>query len=177
MPIRPLSVLSCLSCLWHSCIVAKWLDGSRCHLLWGRPLLRPHCVRWRVGTQLPRKGHSTPHFLAHVCCCEMAGWSLVKMPLGMEVGLGPGHIVFNGDPSHTMPPERGTAATSHFSAHVYCGQPAGWIKMPLGTVVDLGPGHIVLDCVQLRVRKGAQHHPLFSAHVYCGQTVAHLSYC
>jgi len=27
-----------------------------------------------------------------------------------------------------------------FSAHVYCGQTAGWIKMPLGTQVGLSPG-------------------------------------
>ena len=32
-----------------------------------------------------------------------------------------------------------------FSAHVYCGQTAGWMKTSLGTEVDLGPGHIVLD--------------------------------
>ena len=32
-----------------------------------------------------------------------------------------------------------------FSAHVCCGQTAGWINMPLGTEIDLGPGHIVLD--------------------------------
>ena len=41
------------------------------------------------------------------------------------------------------PPEKG--AHPQFSAHVYCGQTAGWIKMALGTEVGLGPGHIVLD--------------------------------
>ena len=40
--------------------------------------------------------------------------------------------------------KRGTAAP-HFSAHVYCGQMAGWIKMPFGTEAGLGPGHTVLD--------------------------------
>ena len=30
-----------------------------------------------------------------------------------------------------------------FSAHVYCGQTAGWMKTPLGTEVYLGPGHTV----------------------------------
>ena len=30
-------------------------------------------------------------------------------------------------------------APSQFSAHVCCGQTAGWIKMPLGTEVHLGP--------------------------------------
>jgi len=41
----------------------------------------------------------------------------MKMPLGAEVDLGPGHIVLYGD---TAPRERGTAA-SLYSAHVYCG--------------------------------------------------------
>ena len=38
-----------------------------------------------------------------VCCGQTAGW--IKMPLGEEVGLGPGDIVLNGDPA---PLERGT---------------------------------------------------------------------
>jgi len=33
----------------------------------------------------------------------------------------------------------------HFSAHVYCGQTAGWIRIPLGTEVSPVPGDIVLD--------------------------------
>ena len=36
-------------------------------------------------------------------------------------------------------------AVGHFSAHIYCGQTAGWIRIPLGTEVGLGPGDIVLD--------------------------------
>jgi len=36
----------------------------------------------------------------------MAGWT--KMALGTEVGLGPGHIVLDGDPA--LPTERGTTA-------------------------------------------------------------------
>jgi len=30
----------------------------------------------------------------------------MKMPLGKEVGLGPGHIVLDGDPVGTQPPEQ-----------------------------------------------------------------------
>jgi len=63
----------------------------------------------------------------------MAG--LIKMPVGIEVGLGPGDIVLDGDPA---PIKRGTVP--HFSAHVYCHQAAGCIKMPLVTEVGLGPG-------------------------------------
>ena len=62
--------------------------------------------------------------------------------MAIEVGLGPGQIVLEGDPA--APPKRGTA--SQFSARVCCGgQTAGWIKMPLDTEVGLGPGDIVLD--------------------------------
>jgi len=43
-----------------------------------------------------------------------------------------------------LPTERGTTA-SHFSAHVYCGQTAGWIRILLGTEVGLNSNDIVLD--------------------------------
>jgi len=54
-------------------------------------------------------------------CCQTGGW--IKMPLGTEVGIGPGHIVLDGDPA--PPTGRGTAAVPapQFSVHghVYCG--------------------------------------------------------
>jgi len=40
-------------------------------------------------------------------------------------------------------PKRGGAPK--YSAHVYCGQMAGWIKTILATEVDLSPGDFVLD--------------------------------
>jgi len=70
---------------------------------------RPHCVRWGPSSlhpDPPRKGHSSPHFSAHVYCGQTAGW--IKIPLGKEVGLGLGDIVLDGDPAH--PTERDTAA-------------------------------------------------------------------
>jgi len=67
------------------------------------------------------------------------------MQLGMEVGLGSGDIVLDGDPA--TPHGKGHSSLPHFSAHVYCGQTAGWIRIPLGKEVGLGPGecNIVLD--------------------------------
>jgi len=62
------------------------------------------------------------------------------MPLGMEVGLGPGDIMLDGDPS----PPFLKGHSPQFLAHVCCGQMDEWIKMPLGTKVGLGPGNIVL---------------------------------
>jgi len=74
------------------------------------------------------------------------------MPLGMEVGLGPGHIVLDGDPAPRLK-KGGTGP--QFSAHVYYGQIAGWIKMPLGMEVVLGPGDVVLYGDPVRSPKGA----------------------
>jgi len=86
------------------------------------------------------------------------------MALGMEVGLSPGDFVRCG-PSPL--PKKGRRP--QFSAHVYCGQTAGWIKMALGMEVGLGPSHIVLDGdpAALSPKEGR---PQFSAHFYCGQT-------
>jgi len=36
-------------------------------------------------------------------CGQMVGW--IKMKLGMQVGLGPGHIVLDGDPAPPPPKE------------------------------------------------------------------------
>ena len=62
-----------------------------------------------------------------VYCGQTVGW--IKMKLGMEVGLGPRHIVLDVDPA---PPTRQKGAQPQLSAHVHCGQTAGWIKMPFG---------------------------------------------
>jgi len=70
----------------------------------------------------------------------MAAW--MKMKLGMQVGLGPGHIVLHRDPA--PPPQKGSG-DPQLLAHICCGQMAGWIKMPLGREIGLSPSDIVLD--------------------------------
>ena len=65
----------------------------------------------------------------------------IKMKLGMQVGLGPGHIVLDGDPA--PPPPKGH--TPQFSAHICCGHMAAWIKMSLGLEQGLGQDDFVLD--------------------------------
>ena len=64
---------------------------------------------------LPIKGGTAPPLFSHVYGGQTVGW--IKMPLGTEVDLGPGHIVLDG---HPAPPERSTAPL--FSADVYCDQ-------------------------------------------------------
>ena len=66
-------------------------------------------------------------------CGQMVGW--IKMKLGMQVGLGLGHIVLDWEPAE-LP--------SQFSARICYGQMAGWITMPLGREVGLSPSNIVL---------------------------------
>jgi len=63
------------------------------------------------------------------------------MKFDMRVGLGPGHILLDGDPAPL--PQKGHSP--RFSTHVPCNQTAEWIKMPLGMEVGLGPGDFMLD--------------------------------
>jgi len=92
-----------------------------------------------MGTQLPFLQMSkAPKFLTHVYCGQTDRG--IKMPLGMEVGLGPGHIVLDRDP--VLLPKG--AQPSIFGPRLLW--PNGWMDQD-GTVMEvgLGPGHIVLD--------------------------------
>jgi len=82
----------------------------------------------------------------------------------MEVGLGQGNFVLDGDPA----PPKGAQPPSNFQPVVYCGQTAGWIKIPLGTEVGLGPGDIVRWGPSSPPKKGTVP-PIFSP-CPCGQT-------
>ena len=89
-----------------------------------------------------------------VYCGQTVRW--IRMPLGIEVGLGLGDFVFDVDPA----PQRKGHSPNQFLAHVYSCQTVGWMKTPLGTEVDRGPGHIVLDGDPAPPRKGHRP-PLF----------------
>ena len=92
------------------------------------------------------------------------------MKFDMQVGLGAGHIVLDGDPA--SPPKKGGGAPK-FLAHVYYGQTAGWIKIILRTEVGLSSGDlVVLDGDPAPSPRRGRAPPQFSAHVYCGQTAA-----
>jgi len=69
-----------------------------------------------------------------------------------------GHIVLDGE--QLLLPKRGTARNS---AHICCGQIAGWIKIPLGMEVGFGPGDFVLDGTQLpSLKRGGTPSPIFA---------------
>ena len=91
------------------------------------------------------------------------------MKHGMQIRLGPGQTVLDGDPA--PPPLKGQSP--QFLAHICCGQMAGWIKMPLDTEVGLSPGDFVLDGwgpSSPSPKRGRSPPPQFLAHVYSGQT-------
>jgi len=142
------------------------------------------CVRWGPSPPFPKRRRSpgaepgAPNFRPmsmwpNGWMDQDGTWQLV----GMEVGLGPIHIVLHWD---TAPlPKKG--ADSQFSAHLYCGQTAGCIKMPLGIEVGLeaylytkwhldrsvlSPGNFVLDRHPAPTPKGADSHPIFGPRLF-----------
>ena len=111
----------------------------------------------------PPKGHSPPIFGPYLlgpngCMDQDATWYEGRpRPRRLCIRQGP----------RSTPQKKGGAAPPKFSAHVYCGQTAGWIKMVLG--MELGDFVLDGDPVPLP-KKGADRPKKFSAHVYCGQT-------
>jgi len=50
------------------------------------------------------------------------------MPFGMDVGLGPGHIVLDGDPTLPTPKKKEKGTVAQFSVHVYCGLTVAYLS-------------------------------------------------
>jgi len=85
-------------------IVAKRLDGSRCHL--GREVgLGPGHIELHGDPAPPKE--TQPSIFGPCPLCQTAEW--IKMPFCTEISLSPGDIVLDGDP---VPPSKkgGTAA-------------------------------------------------------------------
>ena len=108
-----------------------------------------------------------------VYCGQTVGW--IKMKLGVQVGLGPGHIVLDGDPA-PLPP-KGHSVTAPILAHICYGQMAGWNQMPLRMEVGLCPGRIVLDGGPAPPPRERGTAPPSFRPMSIVATVAHLSYC
>jgi len=135
-------------------------DGTR---LGGVPWSKPHCARWGPSSPPPKRGQSPPaQFLADLYCCQTAG--CIKMPLGMEVGLGPGDFVFDGDPATPR-----TEGTHHHPVFGPCSlRPNGWMDEDAtwyGSRPRPRP-----HCIKLAPSSARNGHraPILSGHVYCG---------
>jgi len=96
-------------------VVAKWLDESRCHLVWPWP--KRHCVnRWGLSSPSPKEGWQN-------------GWMDQDGTwYGGRPRLRP--YCARWDPA-PLPRKGGTAPSNFRPVSVM----AGWIKMPLGTEV------------------------------------------
>jgi len=85
----------------------------------GRPRPKRHCVRWGPSSPSPKR-RQCPPFSAHVYCGQTAVW--IKMLLGMNVDLGPGHIVLDGNPAPL--PRKGDISPSFGPCLLW---PNGWM--------------------------------------------------
>ena len=96
------------------------------------------------------------------------------MPLGTDVGLGPGDIVLDGGPSS---PIKRAQSLTFWPMSTVAERPDGsrchlvrQLALAQATLLDGDPAPSPLQ-------KGGGAQPKFSALVSCGQTVAHLGYC
>jgi len=95
--------------------------------------------------------------VTRVYCGQTVG--RIKVKLGMQVGLGPGHIVLDGNPA--PPPPKGHSPPQ-FSAHICCSQMAPWIKMSLGMEQGLGLEGLCVRCgPRSPLSKGGQSTQIF----------------
>ena len=102
-----------------------------------------------------------------VYCGQTAGW--IKMKLGVELGLDPGHIVLDGD--LTPLPQRGT--TPNVRPYlVWMDQGTTWYGSTLWPRPHCVTGY---TWGSSSPKRGTS--PNFSVHLHCAQTMAHLSYC
>ena len=137
-----------LGVLWPN----SWMDQDETWHADRPPLPWPQCVRWGP-TSPPQRGTALPQFSAHICCGKMAGW--IKVPLGMEVGFGPGDCVRWGPSSpkkgHSHPHFR---PMSIVAKRLYA---SGYHLVRRKASASLGD--IVLDGDSAPPRKGAQQPP------------------
>ena len=117
----------------------------------------------RTSLKVKGQGHQGQK-MVHICCSQMAGW--IKMPLGMEEGLGPGDFVLRG-PSSLLPKKGAETLPNFRSMSIVAKLLDGSRWHLIGMEVGLGPGHFVLVGFPAIGERGTAA-PLFSAHAYCG---------
>jgi len=104
-----------------------------------RPRPKRHCVRLGPSSPFPQMG--TSHPILGPCLLWPNGYMDQDATWYGGRSRPRQHCARWGPSSPS--PKRGHSPSPQFSAHVCCGQTAGWIKMPLGTMVGLCPGNCV----------------------------------
>ena len=78
-----------------------------------------------------------------VCCGQTVRW--IKMKLGMELGLGPGHIVLDGDPAPTIRQKKRRGHRQERNHVFKVGGPIPWSRLLYRTNTD---GNLIIpSCV------------------------------
>jgi len=113
-------------------------------------------------TQLPPERETVPQFSAHVYCGQTC--ACIKMKLGVELGLGPGNIVSDGDPAPTPPKGHSSQIFSKclLWQNVWLDQAATYYRgrpQPSKHCIRRGPSSPPPE----------GHNRQFVAHVCCGQ--------
>jgi len=164
-------------------------------MYFGRPFVKRVALRYQTVVCLSVCLSVCP--VLYVClsvtlayCGQTVGWSKIK--LGKRVGLGPAHIVLDGDPAPLF--QRGRAPNFRPKSVVRCALPPFWEWGPSSSPQKRGPPIIGLcllrpngsmdqdaawyggrprlrrHCVRWGPAPPKRARPRFSAHVYCGQT-------
>ena len=125
--------------------------------IFGRPFVKRFALCYRTVVCLSYLS------VTLVYCGQTVGW--IKIPLGMEVRLGPLHTVLDGDPAppqgSSSTPKRGHSSPPTIRPMSIVAM-ARWIEMPLCTSeVGLSPGHIVLDGDPAPPERGKAPPPTF----------------
>jgi len=138
-----------------------------------RPFIKRFALCYRIVVCLFCLSCLSVTLVSLVYCGQTAGW--IRVPLGMVVGIDPGHIGLDGDPA--LAPNRAQQPPIFGPCLLLCcDQTAGWIKMPLGTEVGRDPGHIVLEGDPALHERGTEA-PTSHFSTQCSCTVTHLSNC
>jgi len=158
-------------------IVAKQLGG--------RPRPMPHSVRWGLSSPPPKGSQQPPLFGACLLlhCSQTA--ARIKMPLGTDDDLSPGHIVLELKWRRSWLVGWSLTSPAHGKAHSsppLFGPCLLWLDgwMDQDSTWYGGRPRPRRHCVRWGSSSGpctesGTEAPRFSAHLYYGQTVAHLS--
>ena len=119
-----------------------WMDQDETrhagsHRLW------PQCIRWGPSCLSPKGAESSlpifdPYLLWPNGCMDQDATWYGGRPR-------PRRLYVRWEPAPQCRKGGGAPLPKNKSAHVYCGQTAGWIKLALGMEVGLIPGDFALD--------------------------------
>jgi len=133
----------------------------------GRPFVKHFAVCYRTVACLsvcPVQSVLSVLSVTLVCCGQTVG--RIKMKLGLQVGLSPGHIVLDGDPGPPLCLHQSARALPIFGPYLWW---PNWSMDQDATWWEGSPSDIVLDADPALPSPKRMHSPQFLAHVHHAQ--------